>query len=127
MFGVEQFVAILNPPQAAILAVGATEDRAVVRDGQVVVRPMLTVTLTVDHRAVDGAPAAEFLGTVKTFLEEPALALGLARSQPHLVPYDVPLQDCTAAGLARTRPSSTSCSILERAPSPPLTASRSGV
>jgi pyruvate dehydrogenase E2 component (dihydrolipoamide acetyltransferase) len=75
MFGVEQFVAILNPPQAAILAVGATEDRAVVRDGQVVVRPMMTVTLTVDHRAVDGAPAAEFLGTVKTFLEEPALAL----------------------------------------------------
>ncbi len=75
MFGVEQFVAILNPPQAAILAVGTTEDRAVVREGQVVVRPMLTVTLTVDHRAVDGAPAAEFLRTVKTFLEEPALAL----------------------------------------------------
>ena len=75
MYGVEQFVAILNPPQAAILAVGATDDRAVVRDGQVVVRPMMTVTLTVDHRAVDGAPAAEFLRTVKTFLEEPALAL----------------------------------------------------
>ena len=75
MYGVEQFVAILNPPQAAILAVGATEDRAVVSDGQVVIRPMMTVALTVDHRAVDGAPAAEFLRTVKTFLEEPALAL----------------------------------------------------
>jgi pyruvate dehydrogenase E2 component (dihydrolipoamide acetyltransferase) len=75
MFGVEQFVAVLNPPQAAILAVGATEERAVVRDGQIVARPMLTLTLTVDHRAVDGAPAAQFLGTVKTFLEEPALAL----------------------------------------------------
>jgi pyruvate dehydrogenase E2 component (dihydrolipoamide acetyltransferase) len=75
MFGVEQFVAVLNPPQAAILAVGATEDRPVARDGEVVVRPMLTLTLTVDHRAVDGAPAAEFLRTLKAFVEEPALAL----------------------------------------------------
>jgi pyruvate dehydrogenase E2 component (dihydrolipoamide acetyltransferase) len=75
MYGVEQFVAILNPPQAAILAVGATEERPVARDGVVDVRPMLTVRLPVDHRAVDGAPAAEFLRTVKAFLEEPALAL----------------------------------------------------
>jgi pyruvate dehydrogenase E2 component (dihydrolipoamide acetyltransferase) len=75
MFGVEQFSAVLNPPQAAILAVGATVDRPVVLDGGVVVRPMMTVTLTVDHRAVDGAPAADFLRTVKTFLEDPALAL----------------------------------------------------
>jgi pyruvate dehydrogenase E2 component (dihydrolipoamide acetyltransferase) len=75
MFAVEQFVAVLNPPQAAILAVAATEDRVVARDGQPVVRPMMTVTLTVDHRAVDGAPAAQFLRTVKTLLEEPALAL----------------------------------------------------
>jgi len=75
MYGVEQFTAVLNPPQAAILAVGATEARPVVRDGEVVVRPTMTVTLTVDHRAVDGAEAAQFLRTVKTFLEEPALAL----------------------------------------------------
>ncbi|HEY4348781.1 MAG TPA: dihydrolipoamide acetyltransferase family protein [Gaiellaceae bacterium] len=75
MFGVEQFSAVLNPPQATILAVGATVDRPVVHDGAVVVRPMMTVTLTVDHRAVDGAPAADFLRTVKTFLEDPALAL----------------------------------------------------
>jgi pyruvate dehydrogenase E2 component (dihydrolipoyllysine-residue acetyltransferase) len=75
MYGVEQFVAVLNPPQAAILAVGATEERAVVRDGEVVARPTMALTLTVDHRAVDGAPAAEFLGTVKAFLEEPALTL----------------------------------------------------
>jgi pyruvate dehydrogenase E2 component (dihydrolipoamide acetyltransferase) len=75
MFGVEAFIAVLNPPQAAILAVGATEDRPVARDGEVVVRPMMTMTLTVDHRAVDGAPAAEFLGTVKSMLEEPGLAL----------------------------------------------------
>jgi len=75
MFGVEQFSAVLNPPQAAILAVGATVDRPIVVGGDVVVRPMMTVTLTVDHRAVDGAPAADFLRTVKTFLEDPALAL----------------------------------------------------
>ncbi len=75
MFGIEQFTAVLNPPQAAILAVGATVDRPVAREGEVVVRPMMTVTLTVDHRAVDGGPAAAFLGTVKTFLEDPALAL----------------------------------------------------
>jgi pyruvate dehydrogenase E2 component (dihydrolipoamide acetyltransferase) len=75
MYGVEQFVAILNPPQAAILAVGATEERPVALDGEIVVRPMLTLTLTVDHRAVDGAPAADFLRTVKSFLEEPGLAL----------------------------------------------------
>jgi pyruvate dehydrogenase E2 component (dihydrolipoyllysine-residue acetyltransferase) len=75
MFGVEQFVAVINPPQAAILAVGATVDTPVARDGQVVVRPLLTLTLTVDHRAVDGAEGADFLRTVKQFLEDPALAL----------------------------------------------------
>jgi len=75
MFGVEQFVAVLNPPQAAILAVGATVDTPVARDGAVVVRPILTLTLTVDHRAVDGAAGADFLRTVKQLLEEPALAL----------------------------------------------------
>jgi pyruvate dehydrogenase E2 component (dihydrolipoamide acetyltransferase) len=66
---------VLNPPQAAILAVGATIDTPVVRDGSVEVRPMLTMTLTVDHRAVDGAEGADFLRTVKQFVEEPALAL----------------------------------------------------
>jgi pyruvate dehydrogenase E2 component (dihydrolipoamide acetyltransferase) len=75
MFGVDQFVAVLNPPQAAILAVGATEQRPVAHEGQLVARPMLTATLTVDHRAVDGGPAAQFLQTVKTYLEEPGLAL----------------------------------------------------
>jgi pyruvate dehydrogenase E2 component (dihydrolipoamide acetyltransferase) len=75
MFGIEQFVAVLNPPQAAILAVGATVDSPVARDGEVVVRPMLTMTLTVDHRAVDGAAGADFLRTLKQFVEEPALAL----------------------------------------------------
>jgi pyruvate dehydrogenase E2 component (dihydrolipoamide acetyltransferase) len=75
MFDIERFVAVINPPQAAILAVGATESRPVGRAGEIVLRPMMTMTLTVDHRAVDGAQAAAFLTTVKTFLEEPALAL----------------------------------------------------
>jgi pyruvate dehydrogenase E2 component (dihydrolipoamide acetyltransferase) len=75
MFGIEQFVAVLNPPQAAILAVGATVETPVARAGEVVIRPMLTLTLTCDHRAIDGADGAGFLRTVKELLEEPALAL----------------------------------------------------
>ena len=75
MFGVEQFVAVLNPPQAAILAVGAVEQRAVPVGGQVAIRPTMNLTLTCDHRSLDGAVAADFLRTVKTFLEEPGLAL----------------------------------------------------
>ena len=75
MFGIEQFVAVLNPPQAAILAVGSTDEKPVVRDGQVEVRPLMNVTITCDHRAIDGADGAEFLRTVKELLEEPALAL----------------------------------------------------
>jgi pyruvate dehydrogenase E2 component (dihydrolipoamide acetyltransferase) len=75
MYGVEQFIAVLNPPQVAILAVGASEERPVVLDGEIVARPMMTMTLTCDHRAIDGAVAAEFLQTVKDFLEEPGLTL----------------------------------------------------
>ena len=75
MFGIEQFIAVLNPPQAAILAVGSTEEKPVVRDGQVEVRPLMSMTITCDHRAIDGADGAEFLRTVKELLEEPALAL----------------------------------------------------
>jgi pyruvate dehydrogenase E2 component (dihydrolipoamide acetyltransferase) len=75
MFGIERFIAVLNPPQAAILAVGATEEKPVVVDGQVVVRPRMELTLTCDHRAIDGATGAQFLGDVKAYLEEPGLAL----------------------------------------------------
>jgi pyruvate dehydrogenase E2 component (dihydrolipoamide acetyltransferase) len=75
MFGIERFIAVLNPPQAAILAVGSTEEKPVAVDGQVVIRPRMELTLTCDHRAVDGATGAQFLQDVKAFLEEPGLAL----------------------------------------------------
>jgi pyruvate dehydrogenase E2 component (dihydrolipoyllysine-residue acetyltransferase) len=75
MFGVEQFVAVLNPPQASILAVGATVEQVVPQDGELHVLPLMSVTLTCDHRAVDGATGAAFLQTVKALLEDPALAL----------------------------------------------------
>jgi pyruvate dehydrogenase E2 component (dihydrolipoamide acetyltransferase) len=61
MYDVDAFTAIIVPPQAAILAVGAVADRVVAVDGKAVVRPMMTVTLSCDHRVVDGARAAEFL------------------------------------------------------------------
>jgi pyruvate dehydrogenase E2 component (dihydrolipoamide acetyltransferase) len=75
MFGVEHFIAVLNPPQVAILAVGAVEENPVVRDGELTARPLMSLTLTCDHRAVDGADAADFLRTVRSMLEEPGLAL----------------------------------------------------
>ncbi len=75
MYGVEQFIAVLNPPQVAILAVGAIDEKPVVADGDLEIRPMMSLTLTCDHRAIDGSVAAEFLGTVRAFLEEPGLAL----------------------------------------------------
>ena len=75
MFGVREFSAIINPPEVGILAVGGAEKRAVVRGDQIVARHMMTVTLSCDHRAVDGATAAEFLGTLRQLLEEPGLML----------------------------------------------------
>jgi pyruvate dehydrogenase E2 component (dihydrolipoamide acetyltransferase) len=75
MYGIEQFVAVLNPPQVAILAVGSIADRPAAADGELVVRPTLTLTLTCDHRAIDGSEGAEFLQDVKAFVESPASAL----------------------------------------------------
>jgi pyruvate dehydrogenase E2 component (dihydrolipoamide acetyltransferase) len=75
MYGVEQFVAVLNPPQVAILAVGAVKDTPVAIDGEVDVAPVMQLMLTCDHRAIDGADGAEFLRTLVAFLEQPALAL----------------------------------------------------
>lgn len=75
MLGVEHFEAIINPPQAAILAVGAAIEKPVVRDGRIVVGREMTCTLSCDHRVVDGAMAAEFLATLKQLLENPAAML----------------------------------------------------
>ena len=75
MYGVDAFNAIVNPPQAAILAVGRIVDRAVAVAGQVAVRPTVVLTLSCDHRALDGARAAQFLGTLADFIEEPLALL----------------------------------------------------
>ena len=74
-YGIREFSAIINPPQVAILAVGAAEKRAVVRGDAIVPRTTMTLTLSADHRVVDGATAAEFLQTLKSMLEEPGMML----------------------------------------------------
>ena len=75
MFGVEQFTAVLNPPQVAILAVGAVKEEPVVRDGDLDIAPILRLVLTCDHRAIDGADGAQFLQTLVALIEQPSLAL----------------------------------------------------
>ena len=75
MYGIEQFVAVLNPPQVAILAIGSIDDRLTAVDGELAIVPTMTMTLTCDHRAIDGSEGAEFLRDVKAFVEAPALAL----------------------------------------------------
>lgn len=75
MLGVDAFTAVINPPEAAILAVGRTTERPVGRDGALVLRPICTLTLSVDHRVADGAAAARFLGDLRAALEEPYLLL----------------------------------------------------
>jgi pyruvate dehydrogenase E2 component (dihydrolipoamide acetyltransferase) len=73
MFGVTHFNAIINPPEPGILAVGATVERAVPSDGEITVRPLMNVTLSVDHRAASGADGARFLQSLQRYLEEPLL------------------------------------------------------
>ncbi|HYM70286.1 MAG TPA: dihydrolipoamide acetyltransferase family protein, partial [bacterium] len=76
MFDVTTFSAIINAPQAGILAVGRIEERPVVRDGEIVARPIMSLTVSVDHRVTDGVGAATFLAEVKRLLEHPVLLLG---------------------------------------------------
>jgi pyruvate dehydrogenase E2 component (dihydrolipoamide acetyltransferase) len=71
MFDIESFTAVINPPQAGILAVGAIKERAVVRAGQLAVARTMLVTLSCDHRIVDGAVASRFLEELKQILEHP--------------------------------------------------------
>jgi pyruvate dehydrogenase E2 component (dihydrolipoamide acetyltransferase) len=71
MFGIDQFTAVINPPEAAILAVGTTSNEPVVEDGQLATRQRMKLTLSIDHRALDGATGAQFLADLKATLEEP--------------------------------------------------------
>ena len=73
MFGIKEFTAIINPPEAGILAVGGAAQTPVVRDGQIVVRSMMNVTMSCDHRVIDGATGAKFLQTFKQMLENPGM------------------------------------------------------
>lgn len=75
MFGIHEFTAIINPPEAGILAVGGIEDTPVVVDGSVVVRPRMRITMSCDHRVIDGAQGARFLQTLRSMLEEPTAIL----------------------------------------------------
>jgi pyruvate dehydrogenase E2 component (dihydrolipoamide acetyltransferase) len=75
MLGIHEFTAIINPPEAGILAIGATEETPVVVDGEVVVRPRMRITMSCDHRVIDGATGARFLQTLRAMLEEPAAIL----------------------------------------------------
>jgi len=75
MFGIREFAAVINPPHATILAVGAGEERAVVKNGQIVAANVMTVTLSTDHRAVDGALGAELLAAFKRYIEQPLTML----------------------------------------------------
>ena len=75
MFGIHEFTAIINPPEAGILAVGRTEDIPVVMNGQIVIRPRMKVTMSCDHRVIDGATGAKFLQTLQGMLEEPGVVL----------------------------------------------------
>ncbi len=75
MFGIREFGSIINPPQGAILSVGAGEQRPVVRNGQLAIATVMTVTLTCDHRVVDGATGAKWLQAFKTMIEQPAAML----------------------------------------------------
>ena len=75
MLGIDEFTAVINPPEAAILAVGAVTPKPVVRDAQVTVRQMMRVTMSCDHRVIDGATGARFLQTFKRLLENPLLMI----------------------------------------------------
>jgi pyruvate dehydrogenase E2 component (dihydrolipoamide acetyltransferase) len=75
MFGIEEFTAIINPPEAGILAVGTVEERVIVEDGDAMIAPRMKMTMSCDHRVIDGASGARFLQTLKGFLEEPAMIL----------------------------------------------------
>jgi pyruvate dehydrogenase E2 component (dihydrolipoamide acetyltransferase) len=74
-WGIEEFTAIINPPGSAILALGAIEQKPVVINNEIIIRPMMSMTLSCDHRVIDGATGADFMKTLKAYIDDPALAL----------------------------------------------------
>ena len=75
MYGIKDFTAVINPPQSTILAVGAGEERAIVKNGQIVPAHIMSVTLSCDHRSVDGALGAELIGAFKKLIENPVMMI----------------------------------------------------
>jgi len=75
MFGIDEFTAIINPPEAGIIAVGRAEEKVVVEDGELVVRSRMRMTMSCDHRVIDGATGARFLQTLRGMIEEPMMML----------------------------------------------------
>ena len=75
MFGISHFTAVINPPQSTILAVGASEERAVVRNGKIEAAHIMSATLSCDHRAIDGALGAELIGAFKRLIENPVMMM----------------------------------------------------
>ncbi len=75
MYGVKEFSAVINPPQGAILAIGAAEERPIIKDGAVAAATLMSCTLSVDHRVVDGAVGARFLSAFKRLIEDPLTML----------------------------------------------------
>ena len=71
MFGIDEFTAVINPPEGAILAIGTMTPKPVVKDGEIAIRQMMRVTMSCDHRVIDGATGAQFLQTFKQILENP--------------------------------------------------------
>ena len=75
MFGISHFTAVINPPQSTILAVGASEERAVVRNGKIEAAHIMSATLSCDHRAIDGALGAELIGAFRRLVENPVMMM----------------------------------------------------
>src|SRR5690625_7699243 len=82
VFGVEEFTAIIKPPDSAILAVGTIVEKPVVKDGEIVSGNTMKVTLSCDHRVIDGALGAQFLQTLKSYLENPMILLRYFQRSP---------------------------------------------
>ena len=106
MYGIKNFTSIINPPQSCIIAVGAGEERPVVMNGKIEIATVMTVTMSADHRVVDGGTGAKFLQTLKQFIEEPASMLLMSLNSPVSA---LSIRSCPAAGIRR--PTGSECAL----------------